>query len=119
MAPTTFSLIALNNSSTGDSFLQIIRALPTSERPVYLGKARHWIHSPKLSSEALTGRGTVMQRWDFLMVNRASPSDFLAISDKLSPFVGQQWSIVKDVNDDQLDHYDDAKQKRAASSAPS
>lgn len=118
MAPALFHLITLKASINEGMFLDAVRSLPASDRPVYLGQTRHWIHSPHLSTEALTGRGDMMQRWDYLMVNKAVTPKQLAIPDALSSLVDQQWSISKDVPDEQLDEYQQAKQKRDGATVP-
>ena len=119
MAPTTFTLVVLKDDATETSFIPKVKELPPSDRPLYVGNCHHWIHSPHLSVEALTGSGTMMKRWDYLLINKASNASSLAFPNGLLPLVERKWSITAEVDDDAwLENYTQARRTRRAKPDP-
>lgn len=115
MAPVTFHLISVSDEAT---FKNTIRSLPTSHRPYYIGHCEHWIHSPKTSLDALTGLGTKTQRWDYLIIANASPTNALDLPDYLQSQVTNHWSIVAPVDDTQLSTLAESNAKRESAPTP-
>lgn len=93
MAPITFHLISVNDEH---AFLEIVRSAPIDAKPHYVGRCKHWIHSPKISLDALTGSGPEMQKWDYLVVAKAEANDPLALPSYLQnkTTVINHWSIT-------------------------
>ncbi|KAK3721707.1 hypothetical protein LTR37_002872 [Vermiconidia calcicola] len=119
MAPLTSHLIALNESTTAETFLSSIAKLGPSERPVYVGKCQHWIHAPHLSANALSGTGSTMLRWDYLVINKASGQDSLALPDALKSLIERIWSITTNHDDSDLENYAEGKATRQNAAVPS
>jgi hypothetical protein len=108
MAPMTFHLLQVHSEI---SFLSSLRTLNKSDRPIYIGKCRHWIHEPhSLSVASLLGTGPKLEKWDFLL---AHPSPTLPAS--LGHRIRKSWSITAPVSDEQLASYSDAHAKRLSS----
>ncbi|GAB7322374.1 hypothetical protein MBLNU13_g03332t1 [Cladosporium sp. NU13] len=93
MAPITFHLISVSDK---DAFLEIVRSVPVDAKPQYVGHCEHWIHSPKASLDALTGSGSEMQKWDYLVIANAEGDDPLAIPPYLhdNTTILNHWSIT-------------------------
>ncbi|KAK3684505.1 hypothetical protein LTR37_020217 [Vermiconidia calcicola] len=118
MAPLTFNLIALNDSTTPEALLSSIAKLGSSERPVYVGKCQHWIHAPHLSADGLSGTGPTMLRWDYLVVIKASSQDTLALPNALKSLTERVWSITTNHDDSQLENYAEGKATRQNAAVP-
>jgi hypothetical protein len=93
MAPITFHLISVNDEN---AFLEIVRSAPIEAKPLYVGHCEHWIHSPKISLDALTGSGQEMQKWNYLVVANAEANDPLALPSYLqgNSTILNHWSIT-------------------------
>ena len=112
MAQTTFSLLVLNDNVKEEAFVSAVRDLPRSDRPLFVGKCQHWIHAPHLSAAALAGNGNTLQKWDFLIVNKAT------LPKTVSSLAEKTWSITAPVDDNQLANYSEAQRTRLSTSAP-
>jgi hypothetical protein len=93
MAPITFHLISVND---GNIFLDILRSAPIEAKPHYIGHCEHWIHSPKISLDALTGSGSEMKQWDYIVIANAEANDPLALPSYLqgNTVISNHWSIT-------------------------
>ncbi|KAM0709585.1 hypothetical protein Q7P35_003625 [Cladosporium inversicolor] len=93
MAPITFHLISVNDET---AFLDAVRSAPVDAKPHYIGHCEHWIHSPKTSLDALTGSGTEMQKWDYLLISNVDANDPLALPSYLqdNTTILNHWSIT-------------------------
>src|ERR1700761_1632557 len=105
MAPVSFHFVALNENTSEASLVSAIQALPTSEKPYYVGKCHHWIHGPELSSTSLTWNGDIARKWDYFMFRKSSSPESLELPDGLSELVMDVWTINGEVDDSQLDGY--------------
>ena len=90
MEPTTFSLVELKSGVSDDSFISSVKNL--NELPLYIGKCQHWVHSPTLSKKALTGSGSTMKKWDYLLVIKSSG----AMPQALASSIDNAWSVHHD-----------------------
>lgn len=115
MAPVTFHLISTADSS---SFLAAVRKLPAADRPLFLGHCEHWIHSPTLSHDALTGTGEEMHRWDHLLVARSSSTHAFDLPPSLTAHVSAQWAISAPVPDDHLNTLEATNAQRRTDPIP-
>jgi hypothetical protein len=113
MSAVTFHLFSVNNQNV---FYESIRSAPAAAKPHYIGRCQHWIHSPRTSLNALTGSGSEIQRWDYLVVTNAEPDDQLAMPHYLQNRTNilNHWSIVAPVDLSTLS----ADNSRRASSTP-
>ncbi|OQO08395.1 hypothetical protein B0A48_06265 [Cryoendolithus antarcticus] len=111
MASVTFHLIS---TSSKDDFLTSVQQLPQPDRPHYLGNCEHWIHAPSLSVPALTGTGSKMQRWDFLLIRRTKPEFDLEVPSALAKSVDVHWATATTIPDEQLDALESENKRRAA-----
>lgn len=102
MAPTTFSLVELKSDVSEESFISTIRQLSSNDRPVYVGRCQHWVHTPRLSKDALTGTGNTMKKWDYLIINKATGANSFTISNGLASSIADSWSLTAEVPDEQL-----------------
>lgn len=98
MAPVTFHLVSV---ADGHTFVDAIRNA-VSEKPYYVGRCQHWIHSPKTSLDGLTGKDSTMQRWDYLIIADAVSENHLALPAYLEGKVTAHWSVSAPVDDSQL-----------------
>ena len=113
MASTTFALIELKSGVSDSSFISSVKKL--DERPLYIGKCQHWIHSPTLSKKALTGAGKTMKKWDYLLVTDSSST----IPGSLSSSIDNSWSITSGVvSDTQPEAVRAAEQARRGAPVP-
>ncbi|KAI8624915.1 hypothetical protein F5Y19DRAFT_490123 [Xylariaceae sp. FL1651] len=88
MTSLTCHLLSIRSSVTRESFIATLKALPASQRPLWLGETHHWIHEPHLSTGALLGVGPNLTKWEYLMVgSKELPS---AVESQ----VGRKWSIT-------------------------
>lgn len=115
MAPITFHLVSVPDDN---AFLDSARSAPASEKPYYLGRCQHWVHSPKTSLDALTGTGPEMQRWDYLLIANVVSSDHLAVPQYLEGKITNHWSISAPVDDAQLSTLSETDSQRASNTAP-
>lgn len=111
MAPVTFHLISVSDETV---FLNAIRSAPAPHRPYYVGHCEHWVHSPKTSLDALTGSGSQMKRWDYLVIASATPNDPLAMPTYLENGVADRWSITAPVDDAQLSSLSENDTRRSS-----
>lgn len=97
MAPITFHLISVNDEH---AFLDTVRSAQVEAKPHYVGHCEHWIHSPKSSLDALTGSGSEMQRWDYLVIANADANGPLALPSYLqdNTTIINHWSITAPAN---------------------
>lgn len=111
MALVTFHLVSIKDEH---EFYKVIRSAPADAKPHYVGHCEHWIHSPKISLDALTGTGPEMQRWDNLIIANAEPDDHLALPAYLqnNTTIRNHWSIVAPVD---LSTLSDDNARRASS----
>lgn len=115
MAPVTFHLISVSDEA---SFKDTIRSLPSSERPFYIGHCEHWMHSPKTSLDALTGPGTEMHKWDYLIIANSSSNNPLDLPTYLHSQTTSHWSIAAPVDDTSLSALPKSNTKRATTTPP-
>lgn len=97
MTLVTFHLVSVNYEH---AFYEVVRSAPADTKPHYIGRCEHWIHSPTLSLDALTGSGQEMQRWDHLIIANAEIDDHLALPPYLqnNKTILNHWSIVANVD---------------------
>jgi len=115
MAPISFHLVSVPDDN---AFLDSVRSAPASEKPYYLGRCQHWVHSPKTSLDALTGTGPEMQRWDYLLIANVVSSDHLAVPQYLEGKITNHWSISAPVDDAQLSTLSETDSQRASNAVP-
>lgn len=110
MATVTFHLVSLG-SADSDSFVSSLRALPESQRPLWLGQVHHWLHEPQISAAALLGTGSHIKKWEYILV---SENDLPA---EVESQLSARWSITADSPEDMPSLL--TKQSRSAQAAPS
>lgn len=116
MAPVTFHLVSVKSSS---GFLSAVRDLPPTKCPLYLGHCKHWIHSPTLSRDALTGSSDEMLQWDYLFIAKASEQSTFELASTIAKHTTAHWAITAPVSDEHLDALDAANEQRRAAPIPS
>ncbi|CAL5866297.1 uncharacterized protein PFLUO_LOCUS504 [Penicillium psychrofluorescens] len=94
MAVTTFHLISFARPTEPEVLASKIRNLNPHSQPTWVGKVHHWLLEPHLSTDALTGTGKIMTKWDYLLVG---PKD---VPDQLGLEIASSWSITANVADD-------------------
>lgn len=115
MAPTTFHLLKVSNTS---SFLSTLRKVPHSDRPLYIGQCQHWIHAPSnLSVAALTGSGPELTAWTYLLIHKDASSSIHALPPGLAAHIDNHWSITASLPDEMLATYTAAQTKRSTTSS--
>ena len=116
MAPLTFHLITLKSDISEESLLSAARSHPEQDRPIYIGKCQHWIHSPTLSVEALYNDGKQVKRWDYLLITLSSSLD---IAGGIEAHVADKWSIGSAMGDEtMINNYKQTRQTPLSTPAP-
>ena len=121
MAPLTFHLLSVPDTTQQASLLTSLRALPPSSRPFYVGQTHHWIHEPTLSVPALLGTTPSPKPWTHLLVCPSSGADDLALPAGLDiSGLQDKWSIAAPVDDSTwLTNYHSRHTERQTATPPS
>ena len=117
MAPVTFHILTV---SSEPAFLSCLQSLPKEEasRPLFFGRAQHWVHAPNLSLPSLTGSGSTVPIWTHVLITTASPSNPLSLPSSLSPLASSKWSITAEAGDDMLSAYPSSQACRKSTPPP-
>lgn len=121
MAPITYHLVSLPQEAgeaQANGFLDALRVLPESDKPLWLGRCHHWIHEPYLSVDALTGTSTSLKKWDYLLVSKSNASGSLDLPSGIDALLSEKWSISLEVTDDLIDGLTDRKTRLASEKGP-
>lgn len=116
MPPVAFHLLIVPDEA---KLLSHIKTSDQTEQPLYLGRCHHWMHSPKLSTAALTGEGPDMLHWTHLLVSNASTANPLSLPQALSDYVQTKWTIVAPVEDSWLSTLKSAQPEHVPKSSTS
>lgn len=103
MAPFTHHLVSLSKDVNSRSFIAALRGLPVSEKPLWVGQCHHWIHDPRLSVDALTGSGSELKKWDYLIFTKAINIGSSDLPSEINKLLSDKWSITAEVGDDYVD----------------
>lgn len=116
MPALSFHLLTTTDSQ---AFLNSLRSLPKDRRPLYVGKAHHWIHEPELSTAALTGSGPALKGWDYLIVAPSAGADGLSLPSGINTgVVENKWSITAPVDDAWITGHKEQHPRRLSSTGP-
>jgi hypothetical protein len=117
MAPVTVHLVVPKEANI---FIKAVSQLKKDDRPIYVGKAHHWVVQPEvISNAALLGAGKRTIKWEYVIVNKIFGADELALPNGLGGHVQHRWSIAAaTLPDGMLESYDEANEKQIATKAP-
>ncbi|ETS74862.1 hypothetical protein PFICI_13346 [Pestalotiopsis fici W106-1] len=121
MAPVTAHLIALSPSSDAKSFehaLKTFRSQANGSSLLWAGYCHHWIHEPQLSRPALTGIGSILKQWDFVLVTDQTIPNAQGLPVALLNLVSDHWSITFDAADELINGVEDSMRDVISKSPP-
>jgi hypothetical protein len=94
MAPITYQLVSLSTQTQSKAFIDALASVSESQKLVWVGQCHQWMHEPQLSADSLTGVGTDLKKWDYLLITKIP--EFLS---SIKSFLSDRWSITVEVDD--------------------
>ncbi|KAI0813637.1 hypothetical protein GGR55DRAFT_635286 [Xylaria sp. FL0064] len=74
MSQLIFQLLGFGHPSDSHAFIEALKTLPVGDKPLWVGKVRHWFAEPSYTKDQL------MKKWDYLVIGHQRLPDHLQSS---------------------------------------